>query len=63
MSEGLIRSYNWTDTRDMCCDGFTKGKIDRTVLKQLMDGMWELNHPIHVFIEPRTQHVGVSVMD
>ena len=48
----LIRSYNWVDTRDMCCDGLTKGSIDRTSLSRIMDGIYNLEHPVHEYIEP-----------
>ena len=48
----LIRSFIWVDTRDMCCDGLTKGSIDRTSLSRIMDGIYNLEHPVHEYIEP-----------
>ena len=39
-----LRSYSWIDTRDMCVDGLTKGRLDRTALHLLMDGYWHLSH-------------------
>ena len=35
LCSGLIRSYNWTDTRGMVADGHTKGSIDRSMLAAL----------------------------
>ena len=49
---GLIRSYNWTDTRDMVADGFTKGSVDRTVLSVVMDGAYKLRYVAHEYREP-----------
>ena len=36
----------------MCCDGLTKGSVDRTQLSLLMDGTYNLQHPVHEYIEP-----------
>ena len=40
-----VSSLTWIDTRDMVCDGLTKGLADRTALHRLMAGRWSLNHP------------------
>ena len=40
-----IKSLTWVDTRDMVCDGLTKGMADRSALHKLMMGIWILNHP------------------
>ena len=49
---GLIRSYNWTDTRDMVADGLTKGSADRSALSAIMDGRYHLHHLVHEYKEP-----------
>ena len=30
----------WLDTRDMICDGLTKGSVDREALQRAMQGYW-----------------------
>ena len=50
---GVIRSYNWIDTRDMAADGLTKGAVDRAQLAMLMDGSFVLKHAVHEYSEPR----------
>ena len=47
-----IRSYNWTDTRDMVADGLTKGTADRAPLASIMDGIYDLQHAVHEYCEP-----------
>ena len=59
----LLKSYNWTDTRDMCCDGLTKGAIDRTSLSKIMDGTYDLQHPVHEYIEPTQQDCGLVLYE
>ena len=59
----LLKSYNWTDTRDMCCDGLTKGAIDRTSLSNIMDGTYDLQHPVHEYIEPTQQDCGLVLYE
>ena len=49
---GLIRSYNWTDTRDMVADVLTKGSADRSALSAIMDGRYHLHHLVHEYKEP-----------
>ena len=44
LSNGVLRDYYWIDTRDMCVDGMTKGRLDRQVLHELMAGRWKLCH-------------------
>ena len=34
----IIKRIQWCDTRDMVADGHTKGSIDRTALRQAMNG-------------------------
>ena len=38
MQIGLVKELVWTDTRDMVCDGMTKGAVDLAALLQLMQG-------------------------
>ena len=38
LSEGLIKTIRWCDTRDMTADGHTKGSIDRQLLLDAMAG-------------------------
>ena len=38
------KGLHWIDTRDMLCDGMTKGKIDREALTRAMQGYWSLKH-------------------
>ena len=33
-----ITQLQWLDTRDITCDGHTKGSVERTFLKQLQQG-------------------------
>ena len=47
-----IRSYNWTDTRDMVADGLTKGTADRSPLAAIMDGTYNLHYNVHEYREP-----------
>ena len=47
-----IRSYNWTDTRDMVADGLTKGTADRSPLAAIMDGTYNLHYNVHEYCEP-----------
>ena len=47
-----IRSYSWTDTRDMVADGLTKGTADRAPLAAIMDGHYKLDHAVHEYVEP-----------
>ena len=51
---GIVRSYSWTDTRDMVADGLTKGIADRSALAAMMDGVYHLQHAVHEFREPTT---------
>ena len=44
LTNGVLRDYFWIDTRDMCVDGMTKGRLDRQTLHQLMAGLWRLRH-------------------
>ena len=44
-----LSSLTWVDTRDMVCDGLTKGMADRTAIHRLMAGSWKLNHPCETF--------------
>ena len=60
---GLIRSYNWTDTRDMVADGLTKGSADRTALAAIMDGSYKLNHSAHAYKEPAASATAASSSD
>ena len=42
LKEKLVRrqvgTLQWLDTRDISCDGHTKGAVDRTILKELQQG-------------------------
>ena len=44
-----VKSLTWVDTRDMVCDGLTKGMADRSALHKLMRGEWILKHPCESF--------------
>ena len=44
-----VKSLTWVDTRDMVCDGMTKGMADRSALHSLMKGEWILKHPCETF--------------
>ena len=44
-----VKSLTWVDTRDMVCDGLTKGMADRSALHRLMQGEWCLKHPCETF--------------
>ena len=57
---GLIRSYNWTDTRDMVADGLTKGSADRSALSAIMDGHYHLHHLVHEYKEPASSTTAAS---
>ena len=56
----FISSYNWVDTRDMVADGLTKGSADRSLLAALMDGSYNLAHPVHEYREPATTATTMS---
>ena len=46
LDAGRIRSIHWKDTRDMLCDGLTKGSISRkALLLSFATGKWLLLHP------------------
>ena len=45
-----VKSLTWVDTRDMVCDGLTKGMADRSALHRLMAGVWKLSHPCETFL-------------
>ena len=46
LTNGILRDYCWIDTRDMCVDGMTKGRLDRKALHELMGGHWTITHAI-----------------
>ena len=46
--KGLLTDIVWTDTRDMCADGLTKGVIKRGALYELMKGKLILKHSVAV---------------
>ena len=48
MRTRVLKRFYWIDTRDMCVDGMTKGKLDRLPLHQLMAGVWRLRHAVKV---------------
>ena len=54
MTTGLVRSFNWIDTKDMVADGLTKGSVDRTMLANLMQGSFKLAHAAHEYQGPTT---------
>ena len=44
---GIIKQLAWTDTRDMICDGLTKGAPSRIPLLTLQEtGTWKVQHPV-----------------
>ena len=45
----LITTLQWLDTRDISCDGHTKGTVDRTMLKDLQRGHWKPHHPTNEY--------------
>ena len=47
-SKALVQYIVWTDARDMCADGLTKGVIKRDALRELMKGAMKLRHPVVV---------------
>ena len=48
LKEKLVRrqvgTLQWLDTRDISCDGHTKGAVDRTTLKKLQQGSLPPKH-------------------
>ena len=48
LSLRLLTSIGWVDTRDMCADGLTKGKIDRAALLECMKGTFERKHAVKI---------------
>jgi hypothetical protein len=44
LNVGIFREMRWRDTRDMLADALTKGKVDRTQLREAMNGSF---HPLH----------------
>ena len=60
---GLIRSYNWTDARDMVADGLTKGSVDRTALSAIVDGEHTLCHAVHEYKEPAASTTVASISE
>ena len=53
LQTGLVHSWHWVDTRDMCVDGLTKGKADRSALHQLMGGLWKLQYDMKTISDRR----------
>ena len=52
----VLRLLVWVDTRDMLADGLTKGSIDRTVLRDAMDGTVMLTHECKAWRPTHFQH-------
>ena len=46
---GLLQKVQWCDTKDMTADGHTKGSVDRTLLKQVMEGQQEFEYDIQSY--------------
>ena len=44
LASGFLSVFGWTDTRDMVCDGMTKGRLPRDALQNFMRGFWRLMH-------------------
>ena len=45
LDRGIMKELIWIDTRDMLCDGLTKGSISRfDVINALNQGRWTLKH-------------------
>eukprot|EP00959_Pyramimonas_sp_CCMP1952_P093870 1963765-Pyramimonas_sp.AAC.1 len=38
MDRGLVHNAQWCDARDMTARGHAKGRVDRALLLQVMDG-------------------------
>ena len=52
----LLRKFSWCDTRDLSCDGNTKGSIDRSALLNLMTkGLHSYAHPIETYCNRRVK--------
>ena len=45
----ILTTSGWTDTRDMCADGLTKGATDRQALQLVMDGVWRRLHDLRTW--------------
>jgi hypothetical protein len=52
----VLRLLVWVDTRDMLADGLTKGSVDRTVLRDAMDGTVMLTHECKAWRPTHFQH-------
>ena len=53
----VVHSLIWSDTRDMCADGMTKGTVDRMLLDKCMQGTSEVNHQMKVW-HPKSKLTG-----
>ena len=42
----VINELKWCDTRDMTADGHTKGAVDRQMLLNLMDGIFQYKYAV-----------------
>ena len=43
---GVIHMLRWYDTRDMSCDGHTKGAVDRKILLDIQKGIHAPQHAV-----------------
>ena len=46
---GILDQLKWCDTRDMVADGLTKGKVERNLLLDAMNGKIEMKHEMRAW--------------
>ncbi len=46
---GILDQLKWCDTRDMIADGLTKGKVERNLLLDAMNGRIEMKHEMRAW--------------
>ena len=62
LKKGILSYARWCDTRDMTCDGHTKGCIDRLLLLEAMAGRQEYKHAVKTHAPHRSKEVPISFL-
>ncbi len=50
LDTGVLKAIAWSDTRDMCADGATKGSVDRIGLHECMEGVSFIRHKLKLWL-------------
>ena len=58
----ILKAIAWTDTRDMCADGTTKGSVERDLLHACMDGLSKITHEMKIG-SPRVNYLVLNSLE